>query len=79
MAVRAMGPMLLLLSPPRFILRLSLSEGREVVHGQAFIAKSTVNALNEGGFHWFAGLNEVELILRRYAQASSARDWNFVS
>ena len=71
--------MLLLVQPPRFILRLSLSEGREVVQGQAFIAQSAVNALNEDGFHWFAGLNEVELIPRRYAQASRARDWNFVS
>jgi hypothetical protein len=55
MAERAMGPMLLLVQPPRFILRRSLSEGREVVHGRAFIAQSAVNALNEGVFHWFAG------------------------
>ena len=48
-----------------FLLRLALSEGREVVHGQAFIAHSAVNALNEGLFHWFAGPNEVERIPRR--------------
>jgi hypothetical protein len=48
MAERAMGPMLLLLQPPRFILRLSLSEGREVVHAQTFIAQFSVNSLNEG-------------------------------
>jgi hypothetical protein len=39
--------MLLLLLPPRFILRLSLSEGREAVYGQAFIAQSSINSLNE--------------------------------
>jgi hypothetical protein len=60
-----MGPMLLLVPSPRFILRLSLSEGLEVVHGQDFIAQSAGNAINEGVFHWFAGPNEVEPILRR--------------
>jgi hypothetical protein len=74
-----MGPMLLRVPQPRFILRLFFSEGRKAVHGQAFIVQSAVNALNEGLFQWFAGPNEVEFIPRRYAQASSARDWNFVS
>lgn len=60
MAEHAIGPMLLLLQPSCFIRRLSLNEGREVMHGQAFIAQSAVNALNEGAFHWFAGLNEVD-------------------
>jgi len=50
-----------------------------MMHGQAFIAQSAVNALNAGVFHWFAGPNEVEFVLRQYAQALSARDWNFVS
>ena len=70
-----MRPMLLLLQPPRFILRLSRIEERKVVRGLTFAVQSAVNALNEGVVHWFAGLNEVELILRRYAQASSARDF----
>ena len=79
MVERAMGPLLLLVPSPRFIFRLSLIEQREVVHGQAFISQSAVNALKAGVFHWFAKQNDVELILRRYSQISIARDWNFVS
>jgi hypothetical protein len=79
MVERAMGQMLLLVQPPRFILRLSISEGRKVVHGQAFIAQSAVNARNEGVLNRFSGPNEVALIPRRYAKASSPRDWNFIS
>ena len=39
----------------------------------SFIAQTSANAFNEGFSHWFAGQNEVELILRRFAQASSTR------
>jgi hypothetical protein len=66
MAVRAIESMLLLLQPPRFFLRLSLIEEREVVYGQVSIAQSSVNALNEGVVHWFTGPNKVELVVRRY-------------
>jgi hypothetical protein len=80
-AVRLMHP-----SRPAATLQPSstFSEGGEWVHWpQAFITQSAINALNEGVyegiFRWFRGLNKVEISIRRYSQASSARDWNFVS
>ena len=70
---------LIIVEPPGFDDVLGLGERAELVHVQTFISQSAVKGLNEGVLHRFAGPNEVEFILRRYVQVSSACDWNFVS
>jgi len=78
-AERAMRAPLIIVEPPGFDHVLSLGERAELGHVETFISQSAVKRLNESVLHRFAGPNEVEFILRRYAEALSARYWNFVS